>query len=758
LWIISDARRHEMTESRFREHARSGDGGDMAKAESLRGTLQTLPLSWASQTVDFPKVPSPCSLENGFPAALLSAVAEHESWRKEVQRPATHTHKWWAQRLGSVFRGILVGAVTESGSDATRAYATPARLPGLVVFDPFAGSGTTLVEAVKLGAVAMGRDINPVASLVQRQALAAWDEATLRAAFKEVESSCRSTIDVLHQTASGEPVLYYFWVGLANCLVCSDEIELFTSYVFAQHAYPRRYPRAQATCPVCHAVVPVNLAVDSQIACPRCSYIGSFSGPVSGQYVMCRHGHRSRVVDALRGVPPRNRMYAKLVLAAAGRREYRPVDEHDLSLMRDAERLLRSNRDNLVLPNGYLEDGWNTRQAMRWGYRRWEQFFNSRQLYCLGLLGAAIRDLDPSPEREALATLFSGVLEFNNLFCSYKGEGTGAVRHMFNHHVLKPERMHLEAHPWGTPASSGAFSTLFESRLLRAQAYKTLPYDLVGNGASIRRVSGLSAPLGGRIVDRYAQLEESSFSARYVSCGDSGQIDLPDASVDLVVTDPPYMDNVHYSELADFFHAWLRELAPFDGYPRALLTTRHPDEVQSASPQDFESAIARVWQECHRVLKDEGLLAFTFHQVRFTAWLSVVTALRRAGFVVTAIQPIKAEMSTSVTKAAAREPTNLDAVIVCRKLGTDLPPHARAPMEAAQLARERLLALREAGISVGRADVMSVVRGSVLAIYTDPSCSSTLAELLAAGDRLGEQVAIRVLGEASDPKTTLSQR
>jgi hypothetical protein len=38
-----------------------------------------------------------------------------------------------------------------------------ARFPEATVFDPFMGSGTTLVEALKLGARAIGRDINPVA-------------------------------------------------------------------------------------------------------------------------------------------------------------------------------------------------------------------------------------------------------------------------------------------------------------------------------------------------------------------------------------------------------------------------------------------------------------------------------------------------------------------------------------------------------------------------------------------------------------------
>src|SRR5215472_11998275 len=120
-------------------------------------------------------VPAATALEDGFPAAALSRIAEHESWRKEVHRPATSTHKWWAKRLGTVFRGILVSAVTPAHEDALLPYGSSARLDGLTVFDPFAGSGVTLVEAIKLGATAVGWDINPVATLVQRQAVQRWN-------------------------------------------------------------------------------------------------------------------------------------------------------------------------------------------------------------------------------------------------------------------------------------------------------------------------------------------------------------------------------------------------------------------------------------------------------------------------------------------------------------------------------------------------------------------------------------------------------
>src|SRR5260370_22603016 len=118
-------------------------------------------LTQSSSGFVFSSVPPATALEFDFPADVLSKIGEHESWRKEVHRPATSTHKWWAKRLGSVFRGIITAAVTEDEAAALHAYGSATTLDGLTVVDPFPGSGTTVVQAATLGANVVGRDINP---------------------------------------------------------------------------------------------------------------------------------------------------------------------------------------------------------------------------------------------------------------------------------------------------------------------------------------------------------------------------------------------------------------------------------------------------------------------------------------------------------------------------------------------------------------------------------------------------------------------
>jgi len=86
-----------------------------------------------------------------------ATIAEVESWRKEIYRPIYHVHKWWAHRLGSVFRAAILGTASPRRASVLDLFFEPAQLPGMVVFDPFMGSGTTVGEAHKLGCTAIGQ-------------------------------------------------------------------------------------------------------------------------------------------------------------------------------------------------------------------------------------------------------------------------------------------------------------------------------------------------------------------------------------------------------------------------------------------------------------------------------------------------------------------------------------------------------------------------------------------------------------------------
>jgi putative DNA methylase len=344
--------------------------------------------------------------------------------------------------------------------------------------------------------------------------------------------------------------------------------------------------------------------------------------------------------------------------------------------------------------------------------------FNERQLLSLTTLAQAIADLPKGPSRDALAVLFSGALEFNNMFASYKGEGTGAVRHMFSHHILKPERMPIEANVWGTPQSSGAFSTLYRSRLLRALDYREAPFEIALDGPRgarrVRKVFHLSPPVGRKIVDSYPK-NGLPKGAIFLSCGSSARTDLPDKSVDLIVTDPPFFDNVHYSELADFFHVW-QELY-FGKRRRTARTTRHEEEVQDIDPQAFADKLRAVFAECHRVLRDDGRLVFSYHHSREDGWTAVAHAILGGGFSLIQSQPVKSEMSVAAPKNQAKEPIDLDVLLVCRKRSEDKRLSVGRPValaRAEEAAGEKVSRFNRGGRMLSRSDARVMLLSRLL--------------------------------------------
>jgi putative DNA methylase len=688
-----------------------------------------------------------------YPFEFLSRLAERESWRKEIHRPIYHVHKWWAKRLGSVFRGVLLGSTLPETADLPELFYRSSGSNGVVMFDPFMGSGTAVGEAHKLGFTALGRDVNPVAVQGVRTALGPMDRVRLENAFAELAQGVGQRILSLYRSldAKGRPcdVLYFFWVMQAPCPFCREAVDLFSSWVIARNAYPSRKPEVQILCPSCGDIFP-GLHGDQSAVCRACQFhfnpeVGRAKG-TKATCGLCRHDFSILEAIAVARTPPQFRLYGKLVLTAGGAKEYLPATAADQAAYQACGPRLANdlNGGKLSLPTLALQPGHNTRQAMRYGFTTWRDFFNDRQRLALGWLRTAILQLNDVSARDAMLTLFSGVLEFNNMFASYKGEGTGAVRHMFSHHILKPERMPIEANPWGTAKSSGAFSNLFRSRLIRALEYRQAPTEINRRekGAAIL----CSPPFSGELEPDWPI--DGTFRSRgiYLSCGDSSATGLPGGCVDLIVTDPPFFDNVHYSELADFFHAWRQP-----GQPGAGETTRSSADVQDSAADRFAEKLQGVFRECNRLLKSDGLMVFSYHHSRDEGWTSLATAILGAGFVVVNIQPVKAEMSGATPKSQAKEPIQLDIIIVCRKQ-TNANADRPTVEEAMESAKAKIKRLYDAGFELSRNDRKIVLFGQLLTAIRKPEDAEQFAAVAEDGI---DQTKRRPTRESSPVQPTL---
>lgn len=673
------------------------------------------------------------SLEKDLPIEEIGVLAELESWRKEVNRPVYHLHKWWATRLGSVFRAIVLAGNLDAGADVWGEFYRRHDFRDCVVLDPFMGSGTTVGEALKLGCRAVGVDINPVSYFQVKKALEYCSEADLCAAYARLETQVASEVQRFYRSYyQGETadLLYTFWVKTLNCPSCEGKTRLFSKWIFSSNAYPAKKPDSLALCPCCGEINSVLYTARNAV-CATCQY--SFdpqTGPVEGASFRCETcGKKHKILEIVQrsASPPEHEMYAFMLLLPNGRKVYKRPDDADRALYAEAGYALRDSQ--LPIPIIGIPPGHNTDQARSYNYRFWHEMFNDRQLYALGTLLAGILQEPDRNVRECLLLLFSGLLEWNNMFCSFKGEGTGAVRPLFSHHILKPERAPLEANPWGTDKSSGAFSTLFERRLLTGKRYCENPFELrvvkqdgkEGGKVTGEKVYGLNRPLKPVMATSFDEIQAQTADVLLMA-GDSSRLPIPDASIDLVITDPPYFDNVHYSELADFFFAWLKMGLGDQELAFHALTSRSDREVQGKDAVEFGNLLGGVLKESARVLKPQGLLAFTFQHARQEAWLAVASAIEQAGLTVVAAHPVKAEMSLSVPKQQAKEPINLDLIIVCKRavsMVEDRPisSHPSIPTITGE-ATTAVARYNQMGTKLSRGDIRVILMGGFLKAHS----------------------------------------
>jgi putative DNA methylase len=168
-------------------------------------------------------------------------------------------------------------------------------------------------------------------------------------------------------------------------------------------------------------------------------------------------------------------------------------------------------------------------------------------------------------------------------------------------------------------------------------------------------------------------------------------VDIPDGVIDLILTDPPYFDNLSYSELSDFYLVWHQALgmaeSPYD-HPAAVA----PLAGNLALPNRSTAAIAgyreqlqRILTECWRVLTPQGICVFTYHHTSAAAWCALGEALARSGFRCTAVLPLRGEGRGLHSYHGT---IKWDAVFVCRK---DRPPPSVGHQQAVVVPKQAIL-------------------------------------------------------------------
>src|SRR5262249_12973737 len=202
-----------------------------------------------------------------------------------------------------------------------------------------------------------------------------------------------------------------------------------------------------------------------------------------------------------------------------------------------------------------------------------------------------------------------------------------------------------------------------------------------------------------------------------------------DRSIDLVITDPPFGDNIFYSDLSNFFHAWLR-LPLRQEYPELFGPTKTPNAQEALAPrllseaeanEYYKARLTACWAEACRVLKDGGLLAFTFHHSEESQWAIVLESLFEAGFLLEQTFPIASDEQKGEGGQFGAKGTEYDIIHVCRKRLSEPGAVSWAKMRQwvkAELSRLKLLLAAYKASELSEADIRVILRGKALEFYS----------------------------------------
>ena len=559
-------------------------------------------------------------IDYDFPEEFVETLSRQEVFNKHLFRPNTYLHKWWARRCGSTFRTILKQFAPDAGRSD---YYAPGGLEGKTVLDPMMGGGTTLHEAIRLGANVIGADIDPIPIIQARASLTQAELTDLRDAFKGFYSDLYGRLGPYFQT---------------ECPTCAAA----TDIQYSLHGVRKRC--------ACRNVVQID-QYDLRHEDERIISIDPYSWEISDRHndEGCVDGAPSLITKGDKRCPACGVRYGELLELPFYAR-YAPVaifgvcEQHgnffrspgatDLARIQQADEQ-RSRLDFGPLSGFAVKDGPKSGDLLRHNVRSYLDVFSSRQLLYLHCAIQQLRDY-AGIDQLTLGTLVSTSLEFNSMLCGYKGwykRRPGAIRHVFALHAYSFQYTALENNPVNPRKSSGNLQQLFHDRIERGRKWAAMPVErrIDQNGKrELVKIPG-EADEGVEVFD---QADLSDGQRRFwLIQGDSQSLPVASQSIDMVVTDPPYYDNVQYGNLAAFFRVWLARLLPDEAEwnydeTRTAVVANATDHAGN-----FASALTGIFTECRRVLKpDIGRMVFTFHHWDSGAWAELTIALKTAGF------------------------------------------------------------------------------------------------------------------------------
>jgi adenine-specific DNA methylase len=621
------------------------------------------------------------------------------------------------------------------------------------LLDCTAGGGSIPIEAVRLGVEAAANDLNPVAWLVLRSTIEFPSQFGMGLHDRLSELGNRFVqrmVERLKGFFPQEPKVNcvpdgYLWARTIRCPYCNGIVPLSPNWRLNSDGTGVR-------------LLPVTDDQDNRrIRFEIVSTVGEQSaGTVSGGNARCPFPDCDRIIegDEIKAQAQAGKMGEQLyaivykeekvvghtksgkskIKMVRGFRAPRPEDDVRWEVAEALDEKMPEWLARGIVPDEEYPENTNDDRPRQYGMPLWRDMFSPRQLYghctsvevfqelieeCGGL--SEISELDKAA-LTYLAIAIDKMLNYNARLVRWHAN-RGVVAGVFDRHDF--------AFLWSYAEMAPTITGLGYDWAIE-QTGKSLKelIELIGQNAS--------APVKGQL-NAFAsngpppQVTVTCQSADYLPHIESG-------SVDAIVMDPPYYDNVMYAELSDFFYVWLKRTAglffpeQFSNYLtdkdreavanpakfKGVAQAKGSGGVKKLAGRDYQERMQAIFVECRRVLKPDGVMVLMFTHKASGAWDALAKGLIDAGFVITASWPINTEAEGSLhikDKNAAKS----TIFLVCRprETGKEESPITYwedVEPKVAAIVKERVQSFQDNGI--GGVDLYLACFGPALEVFS----------------------------------------
>jgi putative DNA methylase len=620
-------------------------------------------------------------IEEYLPIAAVSYEATREKVLRRRDFHISTLHLWWArrplaaaraavyaalvpapeevdaERLGSFFKSLCAwGGPPSAIAEARRQILEASGGAPPKVLDMFAGGGAIPLEASRLGCETTALELNPVAHLIELCTLdypqrfgssladdvRRWGGWLIERARGELgdlypelveDEGVQTTLDGSAQRSRRVPIAY-LWTRTVPC-PNPTEVPHFVPLVRqtwlvkkkGRYVALRAVPDRKAMS-LSYEVVEASTEAALGFS-PEMSERGSTTCTLCGASVDLDHVKREALAGRMRA-----ELMAVALLPPSGRGKSYVGSSIGVRLLPDAEavslRLAALADEGFDRPTETITPWGLGIRVPRYGIKTFSDLFTLRQLAMLLTLCRLAHEAHDEMLRtgveksraDAIATylglLIDRMADFNSTICRWES-GYEKTQNTYARQALPMTWDYSEVNPFG--GSSG---------------------DL------LMHLDGVA-----KVIEHCAAAGKPASVVR----GSATDLPLEDGEFDAIVTDPPYYDNVGYSDVSDFFYVWLKrsigqlhtehltaELTP----KRAEVVAspdRHGGDAETAR-RAYELMMSEAFEEARRVLKPHGVMICVYAHQTTAGWSTLIEAVRRAGFIVVEAWPLDTEMPT----------------------------------------------------------------------------------------------------------------